>query len=496
MPHRPPARLLLIVAVALLLTGCGATPAPTPLAPDASPSPAPTPAADAFPDAPALVGARRGVAGDVLTGPTAPVVIRAHPGAEPVVRQLDPARGQFLASAPTGDLAAYLQPPTAVAKAAVRVDDVATGQQRDLVELTGQRLVQLWWSPDGRSLVFSDDGGFHVHRLGGPTADLAVTSGGRPAFTSDATASGVALCSDRIDRTSVFVAQIGVAAATVEQPGLCDGAGQTVTAAGDPVGVFVTPASTLDPQTRVLRASTSGPPTALPMTGLAPGTSVRLAANAGPSDPCPGGVVRFERGGIVDVTTGTATGTPASDSCPVPSPDHRRYAVASSAGPVVVVEAGTAQAIEVAAAGTPVVWTPDGSALAVEGRGTFVVRADGSGARPAAVQIAPGPRADQGRGAFCRVGDTGKAVVTTATGPVLYDVAADAAVPLPDATTGERCWVTPDSRWLVTGTLAVDVPAGRGLALLAPAQSPSVAAYAEHRWVGPQIAFPVGRTLR
>ena len=169
--------------------------------------------------------------------------------------------------------------------------------------------------------------------------------------------------------------------------------------------------------------------------------------------------------GLYDVQSGmlTNTGTKSAtcDIPIIPSPNRKAYAVWQQDG-VFVIAAGSGAATQVARTGTPIAWSADGGSLLVRANGTFVVKADGSGGADAAAQI---DEASKSHYLDCRVADTGSALLMTANGPVLYDIAAGTSAPLPTTDLGPECSVTPDKEWLVSGSLLVHLTDRKGAVL-------------------------------
>jgi hypothetical protein len=145
--------------------------------------------------------------------------------------------------------------------------------------------------------------------------------------------------------------------------------------------------------------------------------------------------------------------------CPLASNGGTLVAFESTDG-VGVVDLATGTQTPVARQGYPIGWSKDDSKVLVQGNGTFVVAADGSGGKQASIAIQD----------YCTVGKTG-AVITSAADPrpdglldlLYYDIASDVAKPIGNGRldSWESCDVSANGKWVVSDHTVIDLGRGR-----------------------------------
>lgn len=140
---------------------------------------------------------------------------------------------------------------------------------------------------------------------------------------------------------------------------------------------------------------------------------------------------------------------PVYGTCPVPSLDGKSSAFALEDGGTAVVDA-SGKVTTVARQGVPLAWSKDGKTVVVQGNGTFLVAADGSGGREASVSLT----------SLCPISDSGKVLARTTEELVVYDIGTDSAVSVGDLSTGDRCSVSADGTWVASSTTLVDLTKG------------------------------------
>ncbi len=150
-----------------------------------------------------------------------------------------------------------------------------------------------------------------------------------------------------------------------------------------------------------------------------------------------------------------------SSHCPVVSNGGSLVAFEATDG-ARVVDLASGKQTQVARQGFPIAWSKDDKSVVVQGNGSFIVAADGSGGKQASIPI-------QG---YCIVGTTGTLITTgttvfnsSGTAELLdYDIATDSARTLGKGNLGPgyspTCQVSADAKWVVAGTNVIDVANG------------------------------------
>ncbi len=154
-----------------------------------------------------------------------------------------------------------------------------------------------------------------------------------------------------------------------------------------------------------------------------------------------------------DDTITPLDGVNGNPVCPLSSHDGTRVAYQSELGGVTVLDRRSGTTVESARQGTPLAWSSDDKKLLVNGNGTFVVAADGSGGRQASVAIFQ----------FCEIGTTGAVLARMSDGSaVRYDIGEDTAETLGavEFRTDSPCETSADGRWVVAGRTVVDISNG------------------------------------
>jgi hypothetical protein len=148
----------------------------------------------------------------------------------------------------------------------------------------------------------------------------------------------------------------------------------------------------------------------------------------------------------------------APTHCPIASNGGNVVAFESTDG-VRVVNLVTGTQTPVAREGYPIGWSKDDSKVLVQGNGTFIVAADGSGGKQASIVV-------QG---FCTVAKTGALITSVAgqnpDGPVdllYYDIASDSAKPIGNGqfNYSKLCEVSTNSKWVVSDRTVIDLARG------------------------------------
>ncbi len=187
------------------------------------------------------------------------------------------------------------------------------------------------------------------------------------------------------------------------------------------------------------------------------------------SESTSGGQVTY---GLYDSDSATITPVDVkvdSQHCPIASNKGTLVAFESTDG-VRVVDLATGNQTPIAREGYPIAWSKDDSKVLVQGNGTFVIAADGSGGEAASIALQE----------FCRAGNTG--TVITVAGeqssflPVdllAYDIATDSAKSIGKGLLdSDVCEASSDGNLLVMGHTVIDLAGGRSAIVTAPLIAP------------------------
>jgi hypothetical protein len=161
---------------------------------------------------------------------------------------------------------------------------------------------------------------------------------------------------------------------------------------------------------------------------------------------------------LYDTRSGALVALPdlIPDSCPIFSADASRAAFASTSGVVRLIELATGVTTDIATSGQPIAFGASGDTVLIDGGGTFVVPTDGSKGAAASVTAAA---SGLGGRAYCPIGSTGAVLVHTEEGPVVFEVDSDTSYATKGSRIGLSCALSEDHRWVVSGTLLVDLEA-------------------------------------
>ncbi len=384
-----------------------------------------------------------------------------------------------------GHWAALVRAQDAVNRGGVTIIDVKSGKEVDRLDVDDARIAAVTWSPDAKAILVSGSDKLYLHRISGATASSAggdSSYGNRPGvdlgFSTEgstvtaATRAGL-LVVDDVSGHFDPIAQASVIAQ------LDDG--------GTPVVLYAdTNPSSLHRQ--AFRA-------------VAGGASRSLSAEFPTSNLQSRACGRFltweqrdatsDRWMVYDATDGSEidvgdASTTRRLDCPVVSPDAKQLAFAFDDG-VYVVDLTSRKRTKVAREGAPISWSADAGSLLVDGNGTFVVRADGSGGKKANIGTAR-----TGARSACRIGDTGSVLFVTETGLGLFDVGANSARSVATSTSvglDQDCTTSSDGTWLLSGSLLVDVRHGTGSTLDYRATK-GFPYSPRFRWYGDQLVTP------
>jgi hypothetical protein len=385
-----------------------------------------------------------------------------------------------VAMAPDARHLALTHEPTAVDPGFVEVLDLETGSTVNEIEYEGDGISNVVWAPDGSALAFDAREAHHATFVGGETTTFPLDEGalGRVAdslvVSSDDESAAFAAClypreitpGGGVDAPLLTVVTVGDEPGEVTVYGECDHLSQ-LTDEGDAVAMAV-----VDGQLQRILPSGELEPAATPVPESAPDGS---CGGSTISESTPhllkwsGDVDGEHRAWVYSLRADTFIEVPLSQGdCPVPSPDGEKFALAvfeSDRQSTVVADFTTGEVVEVARTGRPIAWSAEGDQVLVEGNGTFVVEADGSGGDEASVQLSVSTFA---AGAYCRAGDSGLVVLNGEdVGLVLYDVSDDEAIPFPKSrySLSQPCYVSADGRWLISGHFLIDLRRERTIVL-------------------------------
>lgn len=333
----------------------------------------------------------------------------------------------FLLS-PDGAVAAVGRAGDAVRDARVELISMETGEALQTFEVDSDTLRVERWSPDSQVALVRGETGLFTYRLDGETKEV---TGSRDTYDVWATGESgtVALtCEDCSGVQAIGASGTPVAIAV-------SGRGDTVVA-----GTFDVDAGKIVPFDGVWG---SAPAYArLRCTGFVP-----MSAQIGD----------VEENALYDVDGGRVIqveGEMRSETCPVTANDGSKAAMAMQDGSVVVVDSASGETTQVARQGSPMAWSADDSTVVVNGNGTYLVAADGSGGGEASIDIQ----------SACPLDEPGTALVAVAGSPgvstaelALYDIDADSAVTLGALAMGAGCEVSEDGGWALTDDLLIDL---------------------------------------
>ena len=164
---------------------------------------------------------------------------------------------------------------------------------------------------------------------------------------------------------------------------------------------------------------------------------------------------------FIDTATAALFPAPRGAPCPLLSLDGTKIAYSGGGGATdqgIAVQAlgGQAAAAPVAVGreGAPVAWSADGERLLVQGNGTFLVRADGSGGTRTSLQLATGAPS------VCQTPEKGFLVVFQESAVYRLDLDDGHGSDLGGGAPGQTCSVSGDERWVASGTTLIDLRRG------------------------------------
>ncbi len=433
-----------------------------------------------FTAAPAMIVGRGSYAtsSGTITPAALPVAFVAHPnGVYRYEAVATPPAPTFVS--PLAQYVAVELAPTGIDPGSFQIKSLATGKVVETAEYQGSQPPQrASWSEDDRLLMYQDENTSYVHRIGGATVDLKASGQLLYQVGYSSTADGSAFVGCGMG--GLLIAAIvpsGTTHGESEVNAPCE-ISEELASNGNPVAVYSWKGG-------LYRLLPNGRVKQIPTASL--GTPLgRLTASCN-------GLVNFGVGAqgtaVYDVDSGVVTSmTQHYGKCLIPSPDRKKYAFFQPDG-IYVVSAGSGKVTRVSRTGSPIAWSADGKMLLVRANGTFLVKADGSGGVKASAQL---DETSNNPYLYCRVGDTGTAVLTTTSGLVLYTIDTDKAIALPMASLGAACGLTADQGWLVSGSILVNLHTGGATVLPAydeklglTVTQPSTG-LADYRWSGPQ----------
>jgi hypothetical protein len=356
------------------------------------------------------------------------------------------------------------------------------------VDSEGGGVSDIRWSPDGRAVLFrkGNRGVATLHRIGSEPVDTDGLRYSSTGFASDGQATTVLFCNRR-DTTVLTIEQDGSNLAQSAPD--CLSLVQARDRNGNPFVLY------LDSDYKIRR--------------VAPGGD---AAEVVPSrSGWPGGLqacdrvvvaqTRAEGATIYEVQSGRWAVVPSLDSggCPVADADGSRVAYTTGTKSVEVVDLTEKTTVEVAVSGSPLAFDATGQKLLVAGGGLFVVNIDGSGGEPASVSL----DAEIGQATYCRLGDSGKVLLSSPSIVGLYDVAADELTTLDLPQISSACFITDDAEWVLADGHAISVTEGQATSLHAVDLTTGERVRVDARtggskltsfvWSGPFVEYPRSR---
>ncbi|MEZ5240038.1 MAG: hypothetical protein R2716_14160 [Microthrixaceae bacterium] len=467
-------------------------------------------------DAPALVATSQANLGSLLNpseanelpagmlneGPRLPLAYMSDPTAEVVITNLDLEDDEDEVAAPLATRVAKPVLGTAVSGNTFEVTDVETGEVIDTHDFGTDRFGTFIWAPDD-SAYFDAAGKPRVlHRVGGGTASAESDNQiGQLAFAANDDTTEMLTCFAELTRFTVGDDEdSGEASGTDE----CDAVAQTFDEDGNPVALYTAngklyrldagaePAELLD-----VGAVSRGTFNEIGLQTCADTVQVVFSGDVGR----PPAIYDPRTGSLTETPTIAAEGDVILDEgnarlCPVMSPERDKMAIVAKDSTIQVVDVESGEAVKVAESGDPVAFGSDAETLLVYGNGTFLVAADGSGGEEASAQVSPGGAAVR---EMCAVGSTGKALLLTESGVVLFDIDADEATETPGTEIGPGCSTTPDGEYVVTNSLLVRTSDGEAAALpgidvdTGERDTPDSIApgrVSDYMWFGPQVVTP------
>ncbi len=451
---------------------------------------------------PPIVGGKRDLGGLPVANTLQLPLVYMAAGRRPVVPDGLGTSNSDAAVSPDVTMVAIPHAQTAVKAASIDIVDLKTASVRETVEAKAGDISGLDWSPDSTAIDFSAGGDIYLHRIGGATASLPSQSAYSRAagslasgFSSDGT--NVALVV-----TERGIITIGAGGATVLPNTALSGneaGAQLSNADGQPVTVGYVVTKKRNQYGLIVNASIT------PARFTPTGKAVAIKTPAGPSlswTMLPGISPSCGRLEYMRVPNSSSTQAylydPETDAvvpldpaelsgdlpCPLLSPDGKLAAARASDG-VAVIDMSSGKSVNVAKIGAPVAWNADSTKVLVQGNGTFIVAADGSGGGDAAVQ------ASQAAYPMCAVGDTGKVIVDSGSGVSLLDLATNKARRLGVGQLGASCSVQGSgNRWVISGGYVIDVRDAKVVQLIPPkVDSNDFLGIGAYLWYGEQHRF-------
>lgn len=383
---------------------------------------------------------------------------------------------------PDATLIAYLVPGEGGEDDRFDFVSTSTGDVIDTIEGANDAGVPVW-SPDSRAFAFSQYPSRVVHRIEGQTATAETPDARTFAFASDASATEWVSCGRDDVR---LVATDGDGDGEVRSAGAaCGSIAQLYDEDGMPVALLSNERAD-GTQELVMIRSREAPAAITVPASIATGANDDGYALQGCGTLA---VVRTESGSaILESISGSMVATPELDgvldlsvvngqACPIASPDHGRAAFRANAGEIVVVDFDTGSTAAVRSSGQPVAFGESGDTLLVDGDGTELVTIESIEDAEAEIASVQAVAPDGIGSSYCRAGQTGLVLVRTEAGVVVYDVDADESYETPGFGLPVTCSLADGDRWLVSGTLLVDLDE-------------------RNSWVLPAIGMPEGDRLR
>jgi hypothetical protein len=377
---------------------------------------------------------------------------------------------------PDGRYAAVEHSGDAIRKARLEIVATDTGTPVLSIDFDADGVTASAWSPDSTAVLAAprsttNPSSAAVYRIDGTSQPLA----------------GDAVCADSRQELLWVQGGSGVTVLQNEECGITGPAKtdavQLMTSKGEPVAVYSyldLSAVHLDPQGQLQYAGSTGRfdvasgGKLIPFEGLFGNNFDRLVgcgrfAILATSESTSGGQVTY---GLYDSDSGTITPIdlkPETRYCPIASNQGTLVAYEATDG-VRVLDLATGNQTQIAREGYPVAWSKDNSKVLVQGNGTFVVAADGSGGKPASIALQE----------FCVAGNTGTVITVvgelSSFSPVdllEYDIATDIAKPIGKGQLdSDVCEASSDGNWVVAGHTVIDLAEGHSAIVTAPLMSP------------------------